>query len=224
MDYRELGLLLLFFASPLCAEGPLFKHKDSYANREFQNIYNDLRNPRFNTATGSSATLTWASISTATVGQLNASTGTIPSFMVTGTTTNDDAPIGRFGQYISSAAVASKAAPTTNQWGDFLSLSIPAGDWDVSTVGCWAFTDSVNTQFRTGISPNSGNNSTGLSVENGNLIADRETVVNNDSICQTIPVYRISIAATTTYYFKYLAVYPAGVPTINGIIHARRVR
>lgn len=42
MDYRKL-IVLALLASPLCAEGPLFKHKDGFVDREFGNAYNDIR-------------------------------------------------------------------------------------------------------------------------------------------------------------------------------------
>lgn len=37
---------LLFLPSLLLAEGPLFQHKDTFANQEFQNVYQDLRNEK----------------------------------------------------------------------------------------------------------------------------------------------------------------------------------
>lgn len=36
-------LFILFLSVPVFAEGPLFKHKDVYVNREFQNAYVDIR-------------------------------------------------------------------------------------------------------------------------------------------------------------------------------------
>lgn len=44
------GLLLLFLAVPVLAEGPRFRHKDPPTNLEFQNVYQDIREVRSSTA------------------------------------------------------------------------------------------------------------------------------------------------------------------------------
>jgi hypothetical protein len=36
-------VLILFLAMPLCAEGPVFRHKDKITEQEFENVYQDLR-------------------------------------------------------------------------------------------------------------------------------------------------------------------------------------
>lgn len=46
------SILILLLASPCFAEGPQFRHQDNIANREFQNVYQDLRNiPRISSDT-----------------------------------------------------------------------------------------------------------------------------------------------------------------------------
>lgn len=67
MDYRKL-IVLALLASPLCAEGPLFKHKDGFVDREFNNAYNDIRHAlkgsiEISTMTVSSMTVTSLSVS-----------------------------------------------------------------------------------------------------------------------------------------------------------------
>ena len=57
--------------------------------------------------------------------------GTVSSSSLVGTTTNDSAAAGVVGQYISSY-VSATSVPTTNTWGDLTSVSLTAGDWDVT--------------------------------------------------------------------------------------------
>lgn len=40
---KVLLIFVLFFASPLIAEGPQFQHKDPYIQQEFENAYQDIR-------------------------------------------------------------------------------------------------------------------------------------------------------------------------------------
>ena len=52
---------------------------------------------------------------------------------INGTTTNDSAQTGKVGEYISATASAVNA-PASATWGDLASISLTAGDWDVSAA------------------------------------------------------------------------------------------
>lgn len=41
---NALFLFLLLIASPLVAEGPQFRNKDTFVQQEFDNVYQDIRN------------------------------------------------------------------------------------------------------------------------------------------------------------------------------------
>jgi len=76
--------VLALIASPLCAEGPLFKHKDGFVDREFNNAYNDIRkvlkgSVDISTATVSSMTVTALYVSSISIPSLTSWTSYTPT-------------------------------------------------------------------------------------------------------------------------------------------------
>jgi hypothetical protein len=139
-----------------------------------------------------------------------------------GTATNDSASAGYIGEYISSV-VGLTNAPTSGNYGDLTSISLTAGDWDVTGIVHWDGSGSTATSYLGGISTTSGNSGTGLTV------GDNESLVNPtagfpiNQVDNIIPAYRVSIASTTTYYLKFRSVYVV-TPVAYGRLSARRVR
>lgn len=214
---KTLIALLLFMASPLLATGPLNKSPSVPDQLEHENIYKELRSPKISTGTAQNFYIAKGS------GTLfNIASGTVNSFMVVGTATNDNAPTGRLGEYLSSSDLVGKNFPTSAQYGDFVQISLTPGDWDVSAVLDVAYISGAVTQVRMGISTTSGNSSTGLNEGDNFVLGLGPTATNNFTF--SIPSYRISLAATTIHYFKYYAVYTVGAPLGVGRISARRVR
>lgn len=143
---------------------------------------------------------------------------------VVGSATNDSAAAGNVGERVSSA-VAGVNAPTSNQLGDATSISLTAGDWDVSAVGIWDASGGTWSRADIGISTTSGNSATGLTNGDNRIVgvwASTSTVIT--IVPYTIPVYRISIASPTTVYLKILSLYSVGTPQFSGRITARRTR
>lgn len=145
---------------------------------------------------------------------------------IVGTTTNNSAAAGNVGQYISSAATTPTNAATSNQYDDLLSISLTAGDWEVTGYATWQNNGATWTESQVGVSTTSGNSSAGLNSSDTNSIyvwaSSSTTPV---TLTHGIPNVRFSLAATTTVYLKRLAVYSAGTPrTVGGRISARRVR
>ena len=142
----------------------------------------------------------------------------------TGTTTNDSAAAGYVGEY-KEAFATDVSYPTSTEWGDAASISLTAGDWDVSVAAVADSNSSTWTFASAGISVTTGNFSTGL-VFGSNWVrgvhASSSTTPLNVPLA--IPSYRISLAATTTVYLKMAATYSAGTPHFNARISARRVR
>lgn len=164
-------------------------------------------------------------VSSGTAVSFNSSSATITHIL--GTTTNDNATVGSYGEYISSS-VAAQAVGTTAQYSDVCSISLTAGDWDVTgmvDVERNGGTFSAVTLFA-GISTTSGNSGTGLVT--GNTLSGIGLGAANltfSGITQTIPAVRMSLSATTTVYLKgYVDAYSAGTPQHYGRISARRVR
>ena len=143
-----------------------------------------------------------------------------------GTSTNDSAAAGYIGEYLESKAT-SAAVPTSSEYGDVGSLSLTAGDWDVSLNVIVVRNGATMTgnNFQIGIGTATGNNSAGL-VNGDNTSQTNGIVPNNFSQCSlNVANYRVSIASTTTYYGKIIVVsYSAGSPLVHYRLSARRVR
>lgn len=145
---------------------------------------------------------------------------------IRGTTTNDSATTGDVGEYVQSV-VSAVSVGATDTYSDTTSISLTAGDWDISGLHSFirngaTFTD---LDLRTGISTTSGNSGTGL-VFGENATRDRQGNSNTFlNVPGSVPVYRVSISATTTFYLKnYVGSYSAATPQVSGRLSARRVR
>lgn len=145
-----------------------------------------------------------------------------PAVSIHGSITNDSAAAGFVGQYISASQSTFTNFPATGTYGDLVSISLTAGDWDVSLQAMARLNGATMTTFSVGISTTTGNSSAGL-VEGDNL-AQTLPPTSTSTSSAAITSYRISLNATTTIYYKYSATYTAGNPQLTGRISTRRVR
>ena len=155
-------------------------------------------------------------------GNIKETVSSVSSSSVLGTTTNDNAAAGRLGEYIESVVGATNF-PTSTNLGDLTSISLTAGDWDVSALLVATANSATVTTFEGGISTTSGNSGTGL-VIGSNRILQAGPVHSVNLASVSISNYRMSLSATTTVYFKYSATYSVATPQGEGRISARRVR
>lgn len=142
---------------------------------------------------------------------------------VLGVSTNSNASSGYKGEYVESVVTSLTNFPTTGQFGDFTSISLTAGDWDVSAMMNIAANGSTVTAINVGISTTSGNSSSGLQFGN-NAFEGKLPVVSGSDGNGYVPVYRMSLSTTTTVYFKYAAAYSVATPQARGRLSARRIR
>jgi hypothetical protein len=144
-------------------------------------------------------------------------------FLSIGTNTNDNAPTGYVGEYLSSAiASASAVTLTNNQYNDVTSLALTAGDWDVSAMVM--FTGTITgTNFTAGIGTSSGNASTGLVAGDNSISTASISTAASDSGL-SVPTWRTSLSASKTYYLKAFGLFSIGTLKAYGRISARRVR
>jgi len=144
---------------------------------------------------------------------------------VAGTTTNDAAAAGDIGEAVSSNVLIASAvsATGTGQRTVITSISLTAGDWDVSGLIVVTRNSATMTGIQVGIGTASGDNETGFVDGSNSTYAPAPT---SDSFHQpvTIPPFRVSISASGTYYLKFYGAYSAGTPKAFGRISARRVR
>lgn len=141
---------------------------------------------------------------------------------IIGTTSNDSVAAGSVGEYVESVISASVNFPTSGQYGDLTSISLTAGDWDVSGIWVSIANGATLTGWGTGISTTAGDSTTGLTYPTNR--ADALVPVGTISATISIPVFRMSLAATTTVYLKYTATYSVATPKCFGRLSARRVR
>lgn len=158
----------------------------------------------------------------ATAGVIAMSISSAQAVNIKGTATNDAAAASYVGEYISSVAGATNY-PSNGTFGDLTSISLTAGDWDVSATVASILNAATATSVIMGISSTSGNSSTGL--VSGDNQANNLPPVAASLTYHCIPSYRMSLASTTTVYLKFYSDYSAGQIKANGgRLSARRVR
>jgi len=144
---------------------------------------------------------------------------------IIGTTTNDSASAGKVGEVISSYITVSNQVSLTNGIAsNITSISLTAGDWDVSgSIWIAAASGTTMSAILGGISQTSGNVS-GSVGEGQSSIELRLTFT--ASTTQIIPVNsaRILLSGTTTVYLVGLALFAVSTCTAYGSIYARRMR
>lgn len=169
-----------------------------------------------------------ATISSATVSGITISTAVISSATISGVTDGSNAEAGKWGEFKSSAtSSAGVNSVSSGFYGDILSISLTAGDWDISCVGTVAkngATIGASAAYQVGISTVAGNSGAGMSLgDNLHSLVPPETAGTIST--GSVPTYRLVLTTTTTVYFKYRAEYSSGGPPVwYGRISARRVR
>ncbi len=150
-----------------------------------------------------------------------ATNGAVVTIAATGqylaTATNDDAAVGKLGQYQSSNNTGAPVSLSNNTPANMTTLSLTAGDWDV--YGDIVLNSSAGmTTTKGAVSTVSGSFAVGSPYEIQNAAGVA-------SLAQFgVPVTRISIAITTTIYLVALAAFGSGTVTASGTLRARRAR
>lgn len=149
---------------------------------------------------------TTAAATQANIVTLSKSTGVT----VHGTNTNDNAAAGFAGEYFEDLISSSTNFPATATWGDAVSRTLTAGDWEITLFVTSTPNGATATKWSIGVSTTSGNSGTGL--VSGQNEADGPAPNATSSQSLVIASYRASLSASTTYYGKILHVYSAGGP------------
>lgn len=134
-------------------------------------------------------------------------------------TTGGDAPAGTQGYFLSANATVS--APTSGTWINVATLSLPAGDWDVSgIIVCTAASASLSGNFLAAVSLDSGV-STADHVSGYNQ-ALQPTPTGSQAASVTIPLFRVTHAGSANVYAKCNITYSGGTPLVTAGIAARQ--
>lgn len=145
---------------------------------------------------------------------------------IEGTNTDDSAAAGYIGEYISSAVlVGSAVALTTATPADITSISLTAGDWDVTAM---AFFNPDNTTNTTLIIASISTTSATPDTTPGGYFVERYgsagLVHQANYGGSTVGPKRISLASTTTIYLVARADFTVSTNAAYGLLSARRVR
>jgi hypothetical protein len=144
---------------------------------------------------------------------------------IVGTTTNNNADAGSVGEFISSTILqANRVGLTTGTPVNVTSISLTAGDWDVSILlGLSENSSTAWTYYIGSVSAVSATVSTSVTNNvQGSVNSSTLAVVN---VYLPGPVVRVSLASTTTYYLVAQGGFTGGSgQAAFGTIRARRVR
>ena len=143
---------------------------------------------------------------------------------IKGTNTNDSAAAGYVGEYIESTiAVGAAVSLTTGVVTNITSISLTAGDWDVSGV---VLMDSGATTNVTRVTGGISSTSATADVTKGYYSHIHSGYVPGSGQFRAMPLNtsRFSLSGTTTIYLLALANFTVSTCTAYGTISARRVR
>lgn len=131
-----------------------------------------------------------------------------------GTATNDNAAAGQVGEYIS--ATTGSVALTSTVAANVCSMSLTAGDWDVSG-GCQVVSGGPSTTYDITLGPTSATLTSRL---DGGEVFDTSPP---PFWCVALATVRFSLASTTTVYLVCRSTHAVAM-SVGGAIQARRVR
>lgn len=128
------------------------------------------------------------------------------------------------GQYLASVISVATDFPTSTQYGDLTSITLPPGDWDVTGVVNANQNGATFLNFQAGVSVTGGNSSTGLLLgdTSASMFGPQTGVAGN----VTAGVYnvRFSFLVATPIFLKYFGNYSVATPNATGRLSARRWR
>lgn len=149
---------------------------------------------------------------------------TLTTANLIGTSTNDSAAAGSVGEYISSdVPTASAVSLSTTIPKTVTSISLTAGDWDVS--GLVSFSNIAGSTVLTNAisSINTTTNAIAAAVEAWGTNSWYGSVTGSGPTLAT-GIVRLSLATTTTVYLIAVGTFTTSTANAYGLIRARRVR
>lgn len=143
---------------------------------------------------------------------------------IVGTTTNNSANAGSVGEYVEGTLASGSATSLTTATAKTItSISLTAGDWDVTGI---VFFAPAATTSVTELSASISQTNNTLDVTLGRFIdhGSAATVYSGQGNSAAVPSARISLSGTTTVYLVGYAAFSVSTMTAYGVIHARRMR
>ena len=144
---------------------------------------------------------------------------------ILGTTTNDNACTGCYGEYKSSTTADPTPVTSNSNYGDTGSVTLTAGDWDLCFVARTKLNGATVSQWIVGVGTVAGNNGTGINFGDNAVDYVPGGFTNTDIFPLTACGIRVQPTTSTTYYLKHNVAYSAGSPVFAGTrFSARRIR
>ena len=136
---------------------------------------------------------------------------------IVGVTTNSNAAAGNVGEYVSAVDNVGVSL-TTGTRANVVSISLTAGDWDVTGYVGYLPSGGASSTYQEG-----SISSTSATIGS----AGARTILSTTTTAQIeipLPTVRVSLASTTTYYLVTNNDFTGGTIKGTGLIRARRVR
>lgn len=177
------------------------------------------------------ATPSSANLATAVTGETGTGAlvfGTSPALTtpnIIGTATNDNAAAGSVGELLEATLVSGSATSLVSATAkDITTVSLTAGDWDVSAIAYFQPTATTSmTAWTSSISATTNTLDT-TPGRWGQWAGPAQVDANAIAKSQAAGPYRISLASTTTLRLVAFSVFTASTLTCYGYIRARRIR
>lgn len=159
-------------------------------------------------------------------GNIKTTVGTVPTSIILGTTTNDNAAAGRIGEYTESVVEqASAVSLSTGTAANVTSLSLTAGDWQLS--GFVAIVPGATTNIVSsfnGISTTSATFGAADTINTNAINSAAGVVYGANNIRASTQVLRFSLSSTTTVYLVANCNFTVSTADVFGTLRARRMR
>lgn len=137
---------------------------------------------------------------------------------IVGTTTNNNANAGSVGEY--QTATTTNTSLTNGVGANLTSISLTAGDWDVQ---CSAYYHPAGSTTITGLAASVSTVSANLGAFGATTYLQLTFNTGSGNYLSS-PVWRVSLASTTTVYCTGVAAFATSTMQGDGFIRARRVR
>lgn len=146
-----------------------------------------------------------------------------PTIGIVGTVNGSSAPAGDFGEWISTY-ITGQNAGTSNQFTSIATMTLTAGDWDISAVAtCLLNGATTGANGNIAISAFSNNTQTDQTASDNQVSIFGPTTVDN-ATAATISNWRRVITSATTYYCKGEMNFTIATPQWQCRMSARRIR
>jgi hypothetical protein len=149
-----------------------------------------------------------------------------PTTSIIGTVTNDAAAAGNIGEEIVAIQSTYTNFTTTATYQNITSITLTAGDWDISAFFTYSSNSATITAASNSIFVISTTTASAAGAVEGRNIAylPQAGLLGTSLFSDSISPYRVSISGSTTYYLNAQATFTAGNPQYVGGLRARRIR